>query len=145
MNTFAANDFHPENELFVCKHNLDATFEKGVKYSYEYIEEVCNENDLCEFEIFKNHFCEKPENFDGEAIEASKIHLDRYAVKEFRFRHNGDHFSAKLYRLIAKADNGNKARIAKGFPEYVAVYNAWFQGIIDDKGEAANGNEIELV
>jgi hypothetical protein len=34
-------------------------------------------------------------------------------------------FSDYLFTLIAKADPMNLHRIAKGFPEYVAVYVAW--------------------
>jgi len=35
-------------------------------------------------------------------------------------------FSAMLFDLITKADPGNKARIRMGFPEAVAVWEAWY-------------------
>lgn len=38
---------------------------------------------------------------------------------------DADWFRAKLFRLIAKADLQNRELIRKGFPEEVAVYEAW--------------------
>ena len=40
----------------------------------------------------------------------------------------GDWFSAQLLRLVAKADNGNREKLRKGFPETVALYEAWYRG-----------------
>ena len=34
-------------------------------------------------------------------------------------------FTAQLFRLIAKADGANRARLAEGFPDEVEVYNEW--------------------
>lgn len=41
---------------------------------------------------------------------------------------HGDWFSAKLIRLIAKADLGNRERLRMGFPEEVALYERWYNG-----------------
>lgn len=39
---------------------------------------------------------------------------------------HGDWFTAQLMRLVLKADSGNRARLAKGFPEEVQlVERAW--------------------
>ena len=38
----------------------------------------------------------------------------------------GDWFSAQLLRLISKADQLNKERIRKGFPDHVALYESWY-------------------
>lgn len=40
----------------------------------------------------------------------------------------GDWFSAQLLRLVAKADTKNRERLRKGFPETVALYEAWYRG-----------------
>jgi hypothetical protein len=37
----------------------------------------------------------------------------------------GDWFSARLLRLIAKADRTNLERLRLGFPEHVAAFEAW--------------------
>jgi len=37
----------------------------------------------------------------------------------------GDWFSAKLLRLIAKADAENREKLRLGFPEEVAFYENW--------------------
>lgn len=37
----------------------------------------------------------------------------------------GDWFTAKLLRLIAKADSSNKERLRLGFPEEVEAYEAY--------------------
>jgi len=39
----------------------------------------------------------------------------------------GDWFSAKLLRLIAKADGQNMERIRLGFPEHVAAYERYVE------------------
>lgn len=36
-----------------------------------------------------------------------------------------DHFSALLFRLIGKADPGNRERLRKGYPEHVAAWEEW--------------------
>lgn len=41
----------------------------------------------------------------------------------------GSNFTIKLIELIAKADNENKERILKGFPEVVCAYLLWFYKI----------------
>ena len=38
---------------------------------------------------------------------------------------HGDWFTAKLLRLIAKADLHNRELLWKGFPEEVATYENW--------------------
>jgi len=38
------------------------------------------------------------------------------------------HFTASLYRLIAKADSGNRARIQEAFPDEVAAWERWYVG-----------------
>lgn len=35
-------------------------------------------------------------------------------------------FSAQLIRLIAKADDGNRERLRKGFPEHVAAFEDFY-------------------
>lgn len=40
----------------------------------------------------------------------------------------GDWFSAKLLRLIAKADEDNLERLRKGFPRHVEVLELWRRG-----------------
>ena len=40
----------------------------------------------------------------------------------------GDWFTARLLRLIPKADRQNRERLRKGFPEEVAAYEKWFEG-----------------
>jgi hypothetical protein len=40
----------------------------------------------------------------------------------------GDWFTAKLLRLIAKADASNRERLRLGFPDEVAAYDAWAHG-----------------
>lgn len=40
----------------------------------------------------------------------------------------GTWFTAKLLRLMAEADDEHRARIALGFPEEVAAYEAWRRG-----------------
>lgn len=37
-------------------------------------------------------------------------------------------FSMKLMDLIGNADEGNKANIKKGFPEYIEAHKLWFKG-----------------
>ena len=41
------------------------------------------------------------------------------------FNSNGDHFTSKLFDLIAKADIFNKQRLSQGFPAEVMAYNLW--------------------
>lgn len=38
---------------------------------------------------------------------------------------HGDWFTARLLRLIAKADDGNRERIRLGFPDEVALFEKW--------------------
>lgn len=38
----------------------------------------------------------------------------------------GTNFLCQLFDLIGKADSRNKERIAKGFPDEVAVFNTWY-------------------
>ena len=45
-------------------------------------------------------------------------------------------FMGKLFDCICKADSGNKERLRMGFPAQVAVWEDYFEGRINDKGEA---------
>jgi hypothetical protein len=47
-------------------------------------------------------------------------------AEEIIARDHGDWFSAQLLRLIAKADDDNRERIRMGFPEHVALWEAWY-------------------
>lgn len=40
-------------------------------------------------------------------------------------RRGETHFSAGLFRLVMKADAGNRERLRAGFPEEVAFVDAW--------------------
>lgn len=40
--------------------------------------------------------------------------------------YSSNSFNIKLIELIAKADNENKAKLLKAFPEFVIVYLLWF-------------------
>jgi hypothetical protein len=40
----------------------------------------------------------------------------------------GTWFTAHLLRLIAKADDSNRARLRLSFPEEVAAYEEWLNG-----------------
>ena len=50
------------------------------------------------------------------------IALDLYLT--FECVHQ-DHFMAGLFRLIAKADGVNRARLSLSFPTHVALYEEW--------------------
>ena len=52
----------------------------------------------------------------------AKVAMDLYVT--FETKHES-HFTAKLFYLIAKADGGNKARLARGYPLHVALYMEW--------------------
>jgi hypothetical protein len=54
--------------------------------------------------------------------------LSKYDIDNVEniLRGDGDWFSAQLLRLIAKADEINRERIRKGFPNHVALYEAWY-------------------
>lgn len=41
---------------------------------------------------------------------------------------HGTHFSADLFRLIAKADTSNLAQLRLAYPDHVAAYEAWYSG-----------------
>ena len=52
--------------------------------------------------------------------------MQRAAKDLFLAFHCGhDHFTAQLYKLIAKADPSNRARLMGAFPVEVACYMAW--------------------
>ena len=46
-------------------------------------------------------------------------------VKRWQFS-GGTNFSQKLIQLIAKADDSNKEKLLKGFPEEVSAYLFWY-------------------
>ncbi len=48
--------------------------------------------------------------------------LDLYVTFE---KKHSDHFTAQLYRLIAKGDPGNRRRLEYAFPLHVAMYIEW--------------------
>ena len=48
--------------------------------------------------------------------------LDLYVTFE---KAHADHFTAQLYRLIAKADGGNRRRLEIAYPLHVAMYREW--------------------
>lgn len=43
------------------------------------------------------------------------------------FDNSGEQFTAHLMFLIGIADDGNRARLAQGFPELVAAYDTWIK------------------
>lgn len=44
-------------------------------------------------------------------------------------------FMGKLFDCICKADSNNKERLRMGFPAQVEVWEDYFEGRINDKGE----------
>ena len=40
----------------------------------------------------------------------------------------GDWFSSDLLRLYAKADSGNRRKLAEVFPDHAAAHNRWYKG-----------------
>ena len=46
-------------------------------------------------------------------------------VKRWQY-YGGSNFTLQLFALIAKADDGNKQKILKGFPAEVCAYLMWF-------------------
>lgn len=54
--------------------------------------------------------------------------LSKYDIEnvESILRGDGDWFSAQLLRLIAKSDDANRERLRKGFPNHVALWEAWY-------------------
>ena len=65
------------------------------------------------------HFMTGPEASE-KAREAAA--LDLYVTFE---KKHSDHFTAQLYRLIAKGDGGNRRRLERAFPLHVAMYVEW--------------------
>lgn len=49
----------------------------------------------------------------------------RQALYDWQYRDQSSFYS-RLYDLIAKADTINKFRLEMGFPEFVQVYDEWF-------------------
>jgi hypothetical protein len=45
-------------------------------------------------------------------------------IKNWQDGHTG--FTSEFINLYAKADGGNKFKLALGFPELVAAYEAWY-------------------
>lgn len=69
-----------------------------------------------------------------------KTHIDkgylRWALGEvLGWQQGRTNFTAKLMALIAKADNDNKKKIAKGFAEEVFAYFLWYhkEGLINNE------------
>lgn len=42
-------------------------------------------------------------------------------------------FTTTLFRLIGKADQTNREKVRKAFPDHVAAYEAWTQGDLSDR------------
>lgn len=62
--------------------------------------------------------------------EAALLHL------HFHLEGGGtDCFGEKLMALVFKADNNNKEKLRLGFPEYVQVWEDYFEGRVNSKGE----------
>jgi len=53
--------------------------------------------------------------------------FDRESIDEI-LRGHGDWYSARLLRLIHKADATNRARLAEVYPEHVAAVRSWEVG-----------------
>ncbi len=49
----------------------------------------------------------------------------------------GDWFTAKLLRLISKADSRNFEKLRLGFPEEVEALELWRKGLWEPKGEGS--------
>lgn len=49
---------------------------------------------------------------------------------------SGSSFTGDLLRLVAKADLGNRRRLAEAFGEYVAAWEAWVSESATTAGEA---------
>ena len=52
--------------------------------------------------------------------------MDREYVDLLYWKNGGDSFACQLYNLIGKADKFNKEKLRKGFPEYLAAWEEWF-------------------
>lgn len=55
------------------------------------------------------------------------------AIRQLYYRQSSysDCFSNMLYDLIAKADPANRARLSKGFPEYVLAFQMWAEAPLE--------------
>jgi hypothetical protein len=54
--------------------------------------------------------------------------FDKENVKSILLEHEGDWFTADLFRLIAKADNNNRAKLFKVFPDEVDTVHKYLTG-----------------
>lgn len=54
-------------------------------------------------------------------------------VQEWQYLKNSSSFGVMLVKLIAKADDNNKEKIASAFPERLVAYLMWFWKFSDDK------------
>lgn len=61
-------------------------------------------------------------------------------VFDIQFRHGG-HFYKSLMDTIARADLGNRAKLALAFPDDVAAYVAWTEGDLAQRVRAIPGME----
>lgn len=58
------------------------------------------------------------------------------AVRELEYWRNdcqASNFTASLFRLICKADDKNKAKILKGFPDEMIAYLLWYKSEKEEK------------
>jgi len=62
---------------------------------------------------------------------AKLSNFDRENMEELLAGH-GDWFSAKLMRLIMKADRENKERLRLAFPDHVQAYDDYVRGDNED-------------
>ena len=62
--------------------------------------------------------------------ETGKLYIGKYDAENIDaiMGGRGDWFTAKLLRLIAKADVGNLEKIRRGFPAEVMLYEWWMKG-----------------
>ena len=90
---------------------------------------------------------EQPETFEAqqhrlqrEILASLDWSLAEKAVVKWQLRLYGDFYTA-LWQAIARADEGNLARLALGFPNEVEGYKAWAWGDLGRRLRAA-GLEI---
>ena len=61
---------------------------------------------------------------------------DKKNIKGILFYGEGDYFTARLLRLINKADSSNREKLRLGFPEEVEAYESYMRG----DGNESSGN-----
>ena len=63
-------------------------------------------------------------------VSAYQEHLREIDIPawEYRSSNGADWFTIQLFTLFGKADEGNKARLALGFPEEYQAWLWWYEG-----------------